>query len=1139
MTDICVLLVEDSVDDGELIQLELQRGGFNPACERVETCEEMSAALHAQSWDIILSDYTLPQFSGLAGLRLAKESDPDRPFIIVSGTIGEEVAVQAIRLGADDYILKKSMTRLTPAVQRAMREASERRGRRKTEQTVNQLAAIIRCADDAIWGRSLDGIVTSWNPGAERLFGYSSEEIIGTSVSRLIPGEHLDEIGGLIERMTQGERIESFETVRLRKDGSRVEVSVTVSPILDPSGLLIGASTIARDISEKRRAEETNQRQSHLLQSVLASIGDGVVGMDEQGRFVLFNQSATAILGVGQVDAHPNHWPEHYGLFLPDALTPFPPDRLPLVRASLGETVTDEEMFVRNESVPEGRWISINATPLVIANGDKLGGVCVFRDITERKKAEQEFARRALILSNVRDSVIVTELDGIVTYWNDGATRLFGWTAEEMLGRPLIDRYPEGIRSSLLSRTLSLETMEELVGEFEDFRKDGSRVWIDARVTRITDDAGEPLGILGLAHDITERKQAEARVRLLDRAMQAGESGILISDPSQPDNPVLYASPGFERMTGYRQEDVLGKNCRFLQGKGTDPATVAEIRSAIRDVRTCDVELLNYRKDGSPFWNQLLISPVRDEQGLLTHFVGTQTDVTERRSLEEQLRNAFDHAPVGMYLCSLDGHWLRANPALCKLVGRSEDELKAMTWRDIQHPDYFELDRDNASRLMTGEITVCNMEKRYFHKDGHVIWVLVSGSLVRDPGGDPLYFVGHVQDISERRQLEEQFRQAQKMEAVGRLAGGVAHDFNNLLTVITGYGDMLLTELRPDDPTREFVREITNAGERAAGLTRQLLAFSRKTVLEPKVLDINVQVREMDKLLKRLIGEDVDLGTRLDPDLGRIEVDAGQLEQAIINLCVNSRDAMPQGGQITIETHNAELDNHYAHDHADVQVGSYVLLAVTDSGHGMDAATKARIFEPFFTTKEQGKGTGLGLAMVYGFVKQSGGHIAVYSEPGLGTTFKIYLPRVPGIATPRKLHPGPVKLPKGNEMILLVEDEDGVRALARHVLQTCGYTVIEASHGKEAMRIAEQRSGPIHLLITDVVMPQGMGGRQVAEALRVKHPEARVLFVSGYTDDAVVRHGVLEEKANFLQKPFTPASLAHKVRDVLDQSLHS
>jgi PAS domain S-box-containing protein len=388
-------------------------------------------------------------------------------------------------------------------------------------------------------------------------------------------------------------------------------------------------------------------------------------------------------------------------------------------------------------------------------------------------------------------------------------------------------------------------------------------------------------------------------------------------------------------------------------------------------------------------------------------------------------------------------------------------------------------------------------------------------------------------DVTERKLLQDQLIQAQKMESIGRLAGGVAHDFNNLLTVISGYSELLLARRGIGNPVLGHVTEIQRAAARAASLTRQLLAFSRQQVLEPQVLDLNVIISNTDKMLRRLIGEDIELVTIAGTALGRVKADAGQMEQVVMNLAVNARDAMPKGGRLTIETANVELDEAYARRHVAVKPGPHVMLAMSDTGMGMDSETQARIFEPFFTTKEKGKGTGLGLATVYGIVKQSGGNIYVYSNLGHGTTFKIYLPRVDGALESVNTPKARTEVPQGCETVLLVEDEESVRSLLQGILRSNGYTVLEASRGEEALGICEGHKGAIHLLLADVVMPQ-MSGRELAERLISTRPQMKVLYMSGYTDDAVVRHGVLESNAAFLQKPFTPEILARKVRLVLD-----
>jgi PAS domain S-box-containing protein len=472
--------------------------------------------------------------------------------------------------------------------------------------------------------------------------------------------------------------------------------------------------------------------------------------------------------------------------------------------------------------------------------------------------------------------------------------------------------------------------------------------------------------------------------------------------------------------------------------------------------------------------------------------------------------------------------------SITPLMGYGVREALASDWWDDRlHPEERSSVRDRISLLLDqGHLDI---EYRFRHKDGTYRWLHDQSRLVRHGPGQPDEIVGVWVDITTQRQLEDQLRQAQKMEAVGRLAGGIAHDFNNLLTVITNYCHFLLEDLGPDDPRRPDVAEISRAAHSAAALTSQLLAFSRQQVLAPRILNLNDVIVNGERLLKRLLGEDIGVVTALQPALGTIRADPGQLEQVIMNLAVNARDAMPDGGKLTIETANIELDDAYILDHPLARPGPYVMLAVTDTGVGMDEQTQARIFEPFFTTKEMGKGTGLGLATVYGIVKQSGGFIWVYSEPGHGTTFKVYLPRVEELQEPLAT-PGPPRVMGGVETILLAEDADAVRAVARQVLARLGYTVLEASDGMSALRLAETHRGPIHLLLTDVVMPE-IGGRMLAEQLRGQRPGLKVLYSSGYTADAVVRHGMLGPGIAFLQKPFTPEVLARKVRDVLDSPL--
>jgi signal transduction histidine kinase/CheY-like chemotaxis protein len=460
------------------------------------------------------------------------------------------------------------------------------------------------------------------------------------------------------------------------------------------------------------------------------------------------------------------------------------------------------------------------------------------------------------------------------------------------------------------------------------------------------------------------------------------------------------------------------------------------------------------------------------------------------------------------------------------MYGYSEEEFRGLTLRSLQSDE--ESHRFLAE--MNGPAHPAPSVWSHRTKSGRVIEVEIAVHPIDWKGRKAGMAV--VMDITGRRLLEDQLRQARKMEAVGMLAGGVAHDFNNLLTIITGYSQLILNSLRHDDPNRHSAEQIMKAGERAAALTRQLLAFSRRQVLQPKVLDINRLVSGLSAMLQRLIGEDVDLRLVLPPDVGCVHADPGQVEQVLMNLVVNSRDAMPKGGTLTVETANVELDESYTNRHMEVKSGSYIMLAVSDNGAGMDEATRARLFEPFFTTKGAGKGTGLGLSTVFGIVKQSGGSLQVYSELGRGTSVKVFLPRIdqPAALDPEAQHN---VIGRGHETILLVEDDDMVRNLVRETLKRAGYTVLDAASPVEARRASGEFHGTIHLLITDVVMPR-TNGRELAEQLIVRRPKLKILYMSGYTDGAIASSGVSTREVAFLQKPFTPAGLIEKVREVLE-----
>jgi PAS domain S-box-containing protein len=929
-----VLIVEDSETDAKLVVHALRhaRGGRDIDFTRVEDKAALLTALSKRDWDLVISDWTMPNFAGRDALAAVRTAQPDLPFIMVSGTVGEDSAVEAMRAGAQDYVLKGNLTRLPPVVERELRESKVRASHRRAQEALRESETRYRILfENSPVPKWLFDVETlrflAVNDAALRSYGYSREEFLTMSIKDIRPAEDVEATVLEVGRLSPGSHTKEVKRHK-KKDGTVIDVEVS------------------------------------------------------------------------------------------------------------GHTFGLEGKVAR----------------LVIA-----------QDITERLRAEQTLRRLGAIVESSWDAIIGTDPQGIVTSWNPSAERIYGFTLAEMLGKHISVTAPpdRADETSLLFERLHQGVVVEN-HEMVRVRKDGRRIDISVTLSLVRGADGSISGVSGVVRDITERRAAEEQVRLLQTiALAASEAGGL-------DETL---------------EVVLRLTCQTAHA----PLGIAWVPGA-RDVL-----------ERRAVWTR------PEERGRFRLFV-------EDRQFERGT----------------------------SLPGRAWSSKEAVWISNLAEEESF------ARRSRTSDLGL---------QSGLAVPVLAAGEAVavleiffdqsreRDAQLiELLSAVGaQIGSVVERRRAEEALRQseeqlhhAQKMEAVGQLTGGVAHDFNNLLSVILSYSVLLAEELPLNDPKREDLLEIKQAGQRAAALTQQLLAFSRRLVLQPRVVDLNLIMAGTEKMLRRLIGEDVELTVISAPGVAWVNVDPGQMEQVIMNLAVNARDAMPTGGNLTIEIADVDLDEGFVSEHAGAIAGPHILLSVSDSGCGMDAATQARVFEPFFTTKERGRGTGLGLSTVFGIVRQSAGTIWIHSEKGKGTTFEIYLPVAAAVAEKVSVRPIEAARLHGSETVLVVEDEEGVRKLVRSILQRNGYRVLEAKDGADALRVAEQQP-QIDLLLTDVVMPR-MSGAVTATRLLASRPGLKLLYMSGYTDNAVILHGVQRSEAAFVQKPITPNALLAKVREILDAS---
>jgi PAS domain S-box-containing protein len=983
------------------------------------------------------------------------------------------------------------------------------------------------------------------NDAAVAFYGFRRDEFLAMTIADIRPPEDVPRLRSAVGWIGEG-TIDLAGTWRHRKkDGSIILVEITSHPVeydRRPAEVVL-----VHDITTRMNAQAGLRESEQRFRAIFEVAPVGVAQADPAtGRWLAVNPRMCLITGYTEDEllamripelTHPEDRARDWDLFQR------------VVKGEAPEYRIEKRYLRKNGSFA---WVNVNMVVLRDAEGRPTRTLAMIEDITERKRAHEalraseERFRAMFELAPV--GVAQAELPaGKLVAVNPKMSLITGYPADELLAMRVeeITHPDDREQDRKLFQSLVRGEAREARIEKRYVRKDGTIAWGIAHVVVLRDAEGRPTRSLATIEDITDRKANETKLaRLNSELAEALESQRQIFEGSRDavflsdgDGRFVAVNGAAADLTGYSREELLAMSIPDLHDD-LDLKAYRTFHHRILDGEQVLSEAPIRRKDGTKVTVEFNNSFVVVGGRRLVHTAGR--DITERKKAVETLaasetryRALFENAAEGIIAIDPDSmQFLFFNPALCAMFGYAPEEFGRLTVGDI-HPKEAIDEVRGAFRSLAGGSPVVSPAVSCLRKDRTTFVADIHASTIEIAGRKVVF--GFFTDVTDRARLEEQLRQAQKMEAIGQLAGGVAHDFNNLLTVISGNTELLLSDSRADDPKRGPLTDIRAAGERAANLTRQLLAFSRKQILEPKLVDVNEAVIGIEKMLRRLIGEDVDIVTDLAADPSWVKVDPGQLEQVVMNLVVNARDAMPRGGRITIRTRTLDpKDSVDAEESAGRHARPRVALSISDTGTGIAPEVKAHIFEPFFTTKGVGKGTGLGLATVFGIVKQSGGDVMFESEPGKGATFTVILPSQPA---PRRRGASGASLrvmPRGTETVLVVEDEDAVRRIVKIALESAGYRIIEARSGSEALEAVRQHAGTIHLVVTDVVMPE-MSGRELAERIVKTYPAVKILYMSGYTDDAVMRHGIVESGVFFLQKPFSPLALARKVREVLDE----
>ncbi|MGX9965509.1 PAS domain S-box protein [Roseomonas sp. F4] len=971
------------------------------------------------------------------------------------------------------------------------------------------------------------------NAAFERLTGYAAAEVIGKSPRLLRHPDAQPAAREAVRRALEAGQPVRQDILNRRRDGSSYWVELNISPVVDETGWRSHWVAVQRDITEQRARTEALSASEAAFRDLFQQHPAPMWAYDKQTlAFLEVNEAAVAAYGWTRA--------EFLRMTLRDLRRPEDREE---TRAALEDHPGLRITGPWHHQTKAGELRQVQVLSRAIDFRGRRAGLVVIWDVTERLRAEN--AARALAteldttLESISDGLCSLDHDWRLTRINRHAERLLRRDASSLLGRVVWEAFPEILGTALEDG--ARRTAEDREMRRFERHMPSLGAWLDITVYPA------PTGLTVYFRDITVQHQRDEKLRLLEVAASklndiititegdpVGPAEIAGVDPTLPGGRrTVFVNPAFERLTGFRPEDLLGRSLSILQGAKTDRAELDRIRDAVAAKRPIRAELLNYRKDGDEIWLELDMVPVSNDDGHVSHWVTVARDITEREQAVSRLaRQAalLDQARDAILVRGTDHRVEYWNRSAERMYGWTAEEAIGRPITELLYSETAEFRRATSHVLAQGEWRGQITQRR---KDGSELVVDGVWSLLRDPDGVPRAVLAVNTDITERLELEQKLRQSQRLEAIGQLTGGVAHDFNNLLTVILGNSEILSECLRSDPELRQMAEMNMAAAERGAALTSRLLAFSRRQALDPKIIDVNALLAGLHQMLQRTLGAHIEIGIVAAPGLWQALIDPPQLENAVVNLCINARDAMPAGGRLVVETANVQLDATYARQEGEVQPGAYVCITVSDTGTGMTPEVVTRAFEPFFTTKEVGQGSGLGLSMVFGFMKQSGGHVKIYSEPGHGTAVKMYIPRAALQRADDGRGSEAEMLLGGRERLLVVEDDPLVRDHVAAQLRDLGYEVAVAESAFEALAIL-QRGPAFDLLFTDVVMPGGMHGPALAEAARRDRPGLRVLFTSGYTENGIVHQGRLDAGVLLLNKPYRRRDLAQKVRDALD-----